>query len=97
MPRFLFGVVAGALLMHTVMHYHVVRGNQGIYLVAKLSNNLSYIYVDTRKFDLDDWRDHKAVAAAIMKSNQTHLLEKQPLTSLRNTLGGLVDGLLNRS
>jgi hypothetical protein len=97
MPRFLFGMIAGALLMHTIMHYHVVRGNEGIFLVAKLSNNLSHIYVDTRKFDVDDWRDHRPVAAAIMKSNRSHLLETQPLSSLRSTLGGLVEGLLDRS
>lgn len=91
--RFLFGLIAGALIMYVAMHYHVVRGNQGVYLVPKLSNNLSDVYVDTRDFDIDDWRQHKPLAAAIMESNQTHLLEDASLKSFRESVRGLVDSL----
>lgn len=93
MSRFLFGVVAGALMMYVSMHYHFVRGNQGVYLVPKLSNNLTDIFVDTRAFDLDDWRKHKPLAAAIMQSDQSQLLEGSSLNSFRDSIRGFVDGL----
>ncbi len=93
MSRFLFGMVTGALLMYVAMHYHVVRGNQGVFLVPKLSNNLADVFVDTRKFELDDWRKHKPLAAAIMQNDQSQLLEGASLNSFRDSMRGLVDGL----
>ncbi len=93
MSRFLFGMVAGALLLYVAMHYHVVRGNDGVFLVSKISNNLSDVYVDTRSFDLSDWNQHKPLAAAIMQSNQSHLLEDASLNTFRDSVAGLVDGL----
>ena len=93
MSRFLFGMITGAMLLYVAMHYHLVRGNEGVYLVPKLSNNLSDVYVDTRSFDLERWRDHKPLAAAIMQSDQSHLLEGAPLMSFRESVQGLGNGL----
>ena len=93
MSRFLFGMITGAMILYVAMHYHLVHGNEGVYLVPKLSNNLSDVYVDTRSFDLEQWRDHKALAAAIMQSDQSHLLEGPPLVSFRESVQGLVNGL----
>ncbi|MGI9474101.1 MAG: hypothetical protein ACR2NZ_21350 [Rubripirellula sp.] len=93
MSRFIFGMVAGALLLSVAMHYHFVRGNEGVYLVPKISNNLSDVYVDTRAFGLEQWKDHKPLAAAIMESEQSHLIEGAPLLAFRESVQGLVDGL----
>ncbi|TWU59031.1 hypothetical protein Poly51_18160 [Rubripirellula tenax] len=93
MSRFFFGMIVGASLLFVAMHYHVVRGKDGVFLVTKISNNLSDVYVDTRQFTLTDWQQHKPLAAAIMKSNQTQLLEDSSLGNFRNSLSGLVDGL----
>jgi hypothetical protein len=93
MARFLFGMITGAVLLFAAMHYHVVRGKEGVYLVPKISNNLSDVYVDTRQFGLSDWKNHKPLAAAIMQSNQAHLLEDSTLTGFRDSVRGLVDGL----
>lgn len=95
MSRFLFGMIVGASLLYLAMHYHVVRGNDGVYIVTKISNNLSDVYVDTREFSLVDWKDHKPLAAAIMQSNQSHLLEDASLDSFRSSIRGLVDGLFS--
>ncbi len=94
--RFLFGMVVGAVLMYVAMHYHIVRGNQGVFLVPKLNNNLSDVFTDTREFELDDWRRHKPLAAAIMQSDQSQLLEGSSLNSFRDSIRGLVDGLFGR-
>ena len=96
LSRFLFGLAAGAILMFAAMHYHVVRGNHGCYLVPKLSANLSDVFVDTRRFDLEDWRNHKPLAAAIMQSDKKQLLGDSSLAGFRQTMQGLVDGLFSQ-
>lgn len=96
MSRFLLGMITGAVLLYLAMHYHIVRGDQGVFVVPKVSNNLSDIYVDTREFGLGDWQSHKPLAAAIMKSDQSHLLEGAPLESFRSSIQSLVDGLFSQ-
>ena len=95
MSRFLFGMITGAALLFVAMHFHIVRGQDGVYVVPKISNNLSDIYVDTREFSLSDWNAHKPLAAAIMQSEQTHLLEGSSLSSFRDRVGELVSGLFS--
>ena len=87
------GMICGAALLFIAMHYHIVRGNEGIVLVPKISNNLADVYVDIREFDLQQWKNHKPLAAAIMKSNQAHLLEDSAHQSFGNTVRDLFDGL----
>ncbi|TWU24373.1 hypothetical protein Pla52o_23000 [Novipirellula galeiformis] len=93
MSRFLAGMVCGAVLLFGAMHYHVVRGKEGVFLVPKISKNLSNVYVDIRDFRLSDWQQHKPLAAAMVKNNRSDLLEDASLSSFRNQVSGLVDGL----
>ncbi len=86
-------MICGGGLLFGSMHYHLVRGKEGVSLVPKISNNLSDIYVDVREFGLSDWQDHKPLAAAILQSNQSHLLEDSSLHSFRESVRGFVDGL----
>lgn len=95
MRQFLAGMVCGGCLLFTAMHYHVVRGKDGVTLVPKISNNLSDVYTDVRDFNLRDWQDHKPLAAAILQSNQSHLLEDSSLSTFRESVRGLVDGLFS--
>ena len=94
MSRFLAGMVCGALLLFTVMHYHMVHGNNGIVLVPKIRNELSLPYTDIREFDLQDWRAHKPLAAAIMQSNRSELMADSAQQSLGHSVAGMVDSLL---
>ena len=94
--RFLFGVITGVIMMYVASHYHVVRGNDGFYLVPKLKYNLQEVYVDTREFDPDDWLDHQNVAAAILQSNQTHLLGESTLNPLQESVQSIFSNLVPR-
>lgn len=93
MSRFFFGMLTGAVLMYGSMHYHLVRGEEGFFLVPKISNNLQDVYVDIREYTLADWKEHKPLAAAIMKSNRSELLSDTTLTGFRENVHSLVDGL----
>ena len=96
MSRFLFGVVTGVILMYVALHYHVVRGNEGFYLVPKLTHNLKEIYVDTRDFNPDDWLEHQSGAAAILQSNQTHLLGESTMNPLQESVNGIFSNFVPR-
>ena len=93
MTRFIAGMITGAVLLYTSMHYHVVRGDRGYYLVPKMSQNFSDIYVDTRGFELDDWRSHKPLAAAIMQSGEESLIQDSAMGSFGNQINRLVGEL----
>ena len=95
MSRFLFGMIAGAVLLFVAMHYHVVRSNDGVFLVPKISNNLSEVYVDIRAYRLADWQQHKTLAAAIIQSDRSHLLEDASLSSFKESMHTIVDGLFS--
>ncbi|MEX0825130.1 MAG: hypothetical protein WD119_03140, partial [Pirellulaceae bacterium] len=71
---FLLGMVVGAGLLWGAMHYHVVRSNDGFFFVAKIRNDLSDPYVDIRGFTLPDWERHRPLAAALVRSKQSHLV-----------------------
>ncbi|TWT93076.1 hypothetical protein [Neorhodopirellula pilleata] len=95
MSRFFFGMLLGAVLMYGAMHYHLVRGDEGFFLVPKVTNQLGEVYVDIRGFTLDDWREHKPLAAAIMKSNRSELLSDAALGGFRQNLHSVVDRLFS--
>jgi hypothetical protein len=95
MGRFLAGMICGAVLLFVAMHYHIVRGHNGVVLVPKISNNLSHVYTDVRDFGLQDWKAHKPLAAAIMRSNQAHLLEDSAYRNFGESVRELVDGLFS--
>ncbi|TWT76185.1 hypothetical protein CA13_66760 [Planctomycetes bacterium CA13] len=95
MQRFFAGMVCGAVLLYTAMHYHIVRGKEGVFLVPKISNNLSDTYVDIRDFHLGDWQDHKPLAAAMVKNDQGEMLEGSSMNSFRSQVDALVNGLFD--
>ena len=96
MSRFFFGMLTGAAILYVGMHYHFVRGDEGVFLVPKTESTLSHAYVDIREFILEQWKAHRPLAEAIMVSNQQHLLKEKPTMALRETVQGVVDGLLSR-
>ncbi len=95
MSRFFAGMVCGAGLVLLAMHYHIVRGNDGVFLVPKISSNLTDTYVDIRDFRLGDWQEHKSVAAALVKNNRSDQLEGASLDTVKSKIGGVVDGFFD--
>ena len=89
-------MLTGALLLYVGMHFHFVRGDGGVFLVPKTQSSLSDIYVDIRDFRLDHWKAHKPLAEAIMASNQKHLANETPPLAFRDSVEGMVSGLLSR-
>jgi hypothetical protein len=88
------GMVVGAGLLWGAMHYHVVRSGDGFFFVAKIRNDLSDPYVDIREFTLDDWQEHRPLAAALVRSKQSHLLGDSSLKLFREQMDAILDSLM---
>ena len=95
MRQFLAGMICGAGLLYTAMHYHIVRDEEGVTLVPKLSNNLSSVYVDIRDYELSDWNENKPLAAAIIKSDKPHLVKDESLRSFSGSVNRAVESFFD--
>lgn len=92
---FLTGMVAGAATLAGATHYHVVRGNEGVFVVRKVQSNLSDIYVDTREFTVSDWKQHKMLAVAIMQAERGDVFKDSSMDTFRSGVEEFVSGWLN--
>ena len=90
---FLAGVVVGATGIFGMLKYHVVRAEDGMHLVPKMSSHLGEIYVDIREFDLSDWNEHRALAVAIVRADKADLLNRSASDNLRHSIDRVLDGL----
>jgi len=94
---FLSGMIAGAVLLFLANHYHLVRGNEGVFVVPKVSQNLKDTYVDIRKFGLSDWQEHRMLAASLLRSDHKAVLEDTSLSGVRKAAVSLMTELLGES
>lgn len=90
---FVFGMAVGGTLVFGAQRYHVVRTDRGVELVRKLSPGFGETYVDVRNYSAADWAEHPSIAAALMRSGNEHVLQDDAADSIRQELGGLIDGL----
>lgn len=90
---FVLGMIVGAGLLAGAMNYHFVRSEQGLLMVPKVTKGLADSYVDIREFNLTDWQEHRALAAALIQSDKAELLADSSLSNFRNSINGVLDGL----
>lgn len=93
---FLLGMVAGAALLGAAMNFHLVRSDDGILMIPKLNKGLHDPYADIREFTLDDWQQHRPLAAALMQANKSELLADGSLSNFRRSIEDVLDGLIGR-
>ena len=90
---FLAGIALGAAVMFVSLKYHVVRAEDGMHMVPKLSSKFSDIYVDIRSFGISDWDDHKSLAVAIVQADKSYLLQDAAKSSFMESVDGVLDML----
>jgi len=93
---FVFGVVAGGGLIFGAQRYHLVRAQDGVYLVPKLESTFQDAYVDVRQFGLRDWADHKLLTTAIIKAKKEHLMQDSAASDLNKGMNAALDGLIRK-
>src|SRR5262245_31436137 len=92
----LLGIALGAGGMYVSFTYHVVRADDGLHLVPKVTAQLSDAYVDIRNFDLRAWDAHRPLAVALVKANQSQLVTQGAGESLHHAARGVLDVLDGR-
>ena len=94
MRNFLLGLIVGSGLMFGALTYHLVRADDGFYLVRKLESGFGQSYVDIREFTVEDWMDHRSLAAAIIRDGKEPLMadtaEESFRTRVRDALRNVV-------
>ena len=82
---FFLGVIVGIAGLYCATTYHVVRAEDGVHFVPKVSSGIGNAYVDIREFDAAQWGEHKNVALALINANQEDLLKDSAVSELRQT------------
>ena len=89
MRNFVLGFFAGAAALYSSMCFHVVRADNGTHMVAKTALTFRDSYVDVRKFDVAEWREHVPLAEALLKANKKELMGDGVENSVRNAWDNL--------
>ena len=87
---FLCGVALGGGVVFGSLSYHVLRTNDGVQVVPKLSPDFHEAYVDVRQFTPMDWARHKSVVAAIVRAKRESIFQGAAIESLNQGVTGLV-------
>lgn len=90
---FVLGLIVGGGLVYGSEHYHVLRSNDGLHLIPKLTATFSDTYVDIRDFDAGDWAEHETLAAAILRADKEHLFKEAVVGRVHDAVDGLLDEL----
>jgi hypothetical protein len=85
-------LVGGGLIFGS-QNYHVLRTDDGVTMVPKLTSSFSDIYVDVRNFGVTDWAQHKALAAAIVKAKKESIFKDSTSASVKQGVDNFVNEL----
>lgn len=88
---FIAGMLVGGGLIFGSQNYHVLRTDDGVTVVPKLTASFSDIYVDVRKFGVSDWAQHKALAAAIVKAKKDDIFKDSTTESVKQGVNNFVN------
>ena len=66
-----------------------IRADNGTHMVAKTALTFRDSYVDVRKFDVAEWREHVPLAEALLKANKKELIGDGVENSVRNAWDNL--------
>lgn len=92
--NFLLGMVVGFALYHAAFNYHVIYASDGLHLVAKSPPRFEEVYVDVRKFDFNDWRQHPELALAIEKAGKREILTNAAKDAVNQAIDRGLDNVL---
>lgn len=90
---FLMGAVVGGVLVFISLKFHLVRAEDGFYLVPKVRSTFRHAYVDIRGFGAAQWSEHRWLAAALVRSNKEHLLQGAVTAGFAEAVRGAIDSL----
>jgi hypothetical protein len=88
---FILGFLLGGATVFGSLHYHVVRANDGVHFIPKMSSTFTETLVDIRSFGFEEWNQHRSLAFAIQQAGKTELLQGVALQPVQNAVDGMRD------
>lgn len=93
---FLAGMLAGGCLAAGALQYHVVRSDEGMYLVPRSPKpSLTLAYADTRAWTDEQWERYPALVNALKANGAADLLHNDAQSMSLNELRDAMQGSLN--
>ncbi len=90
---FILGLVVGGVLVFLSVKFHLVRAEEGFFLISRIDPAISDVYVDIREFSLTDWTNHRSLAAAIIRAEKEYLLQDSAASSFREGIRSAVNNI----
>lgn len=90
---FFAGLFVGAVMIYCGLKFHIVRADDGIHFVPKLSAKLSEAYIDVREWDITQWNEHRGLAAAITQAEKSHFFQDAASQTLHSQINSALDVL----
>jgi hypothetical protein len=72
-----FFMVLGGILTACAIGFHVVRSDVGMLAVRKTRPTVKDFYVDIRRWNRQDWKDHPHLAKALAEAGHQDLVPQQ--------------------
>lgn len=90
---FLLGLVIGGTSVYVAYQYHLVRTPDRLLVVPKTQPSLIDLYSDVRKWTVEDWKKHPALARHLVASGHS---EKIMQSATDDLVDEFLEGLKTR-
>jgi predicted component of type VI protein secretion system len=78
---FLVGLASGIAGLYLLMHFTIIRANDGFHWIPKLNAKLDLPYEDVRDFSPEHWQRRPALTMSILRARKGYLMDHR--TKLR--------------
>ncbi len=87
---FLVGLASGVAFLYLVMHFTVVRANDGFHWIPKVSAKLDLPYEDVRDFKAEHWQRRPALSMSIVKAKKDYLIDERANRHIQQTTSRMI-------
>ncbi|MFN7333541.1 MAG: hypothetical protein ACK5TC_00605 [bacterium] len=89
--NFLIGFLAGTVALYAVMHFTLIRADDGFHLIPKIAAKLDVPFEDVRGMKLRQWQKKQPLALAIVRAQKGHLLKDPSLLAFKENAKQVLD------
>jgi hypothetical protein len=82
---FLVGLASGIAFLYLVMHFTIIRANDGFHWIPKVSAKLDVPYEDVRDFKAEHWQRRPALSMSILRAKKGYLIDERANRQIQQT------------
>jgi hypothetical protein len=94
---FLIGLACGIATLYLMMHFTIVRANDGFHWIPKLNAKLDLPYEDVRDFNAEHWQRRPALTMSIVRARKSYLIDNVSRAQVQQTTQQVVNQTKLRS